>query len=255
MALAVFLVEFSTSSFETLPNLPWTLVGLTSVSAGGYVGKRLAEDQAPLLTALSPDGAASGEWVTIRGRNLVITNPDGTDVRPEKVKFGGREAMHRQNSTASRVEAKVPRDLKPGETVEVKVLRSDGVETEGLDFRVTGGPSIVSVRPARIVLESAGGRFGGRRENASDTKIIISGRGFGEDDGRGAAAVLLDGRPLEVTDRGWRHDIIQAKLPSFERAEREGYEVPGTAELVVHDADGRPSKPYSVTLARSRQGR
>ena len=167
----------------------------------------------------------------------------------------GREASFRQNLTASPIEARVPKDLRPSATVEVKVLRSDGVETEGLDFRVTGGPSIVSVRPTRIVLGPTSGRFGGRRENASDTKVIISGRGFGEDDGRGAAAVLLDGRPLEVTDRGWRHDIIQAKLPSFERAEREGYEVPGTAELVVHDADGRPSKPYSVTLARSRQGR
>jgi len=256
VALVVFFAGFFASNLQALPDLSWTLVGLTSVSAAGYVGKKLARDQAPVLTAVAPDWAPPGEWVTLWGRNLRLVNPEGADVVPEKIKFGGRLAKPRESPSATRIEAKVPEDLQPGRSIEVKVLRSDGIETGAIDFKIAGGPEITSVQPTRVVLEPRE-KNPVRRSigNASDRKLVISGRGFGEIEGkqRKAAAVLLNGRPLDFALQEWRPTLISAQLPSFEAAQHEGYEIPGDVELVVHDVDGRPSKPHTVTLAQTRQ--
>ena len=194
----VSLVVFGVGFFSTsaLPNLSWTLVGLTSVSAAGYVGKKLARDQAPVLTMVAPDWASPGEWVTVRGRNLKTENPEGDDVVPELVKFRGRVTKEfKESFSASRIEARVPENLQLSSSVDVKVLRSDGIETNGIDFEVAGGPSVTSVTSTRIVLHPQE-KNPIRRRNTSERELVISGQGFDKIEGTDhkAAAVLLDGR-------------------------------------------------------------
>jgi hypothetical protein len=52
--------------------MPNFLVGLTSVSAGAYATKKVAERAKPILTSVVPSKAHVGDVVDVRGQNLVL---------------------------------------------------------------------------------------------------------------------------------------------------------------------------------------
>ena len=69
-----FLIAFISTPLEGLPVIPTALVGLTSLSAATYVGKKFASTNALDITALDPPNPVAGEVLRIHGRNFL---PDG----------------------------------------------------------------------------------------------------------------------------------------------------------------------------------
>jgi hypothetical protein len=71
VALVFFVGEFVRVPQEGLPDLPDLLVGLTSVSAVGYLGKKVLP-QAPQITTATPNPATPGALIAIAGTGLVV---------------------------------------------------------------------------------------------------------------------------------------------------------------------------------------
>ena len=71
VALVFFFGEFLRVPQEGLPALPDLLVGLTSVSAVGYLGKKVLP-QAPQITTVTPNPVTPGALITIAGTGLVV---------------------------------------------------------------------------------------------------------------------------------------------------------------------------------------
>jgi hypothetical protein len=76
-----FVTEFVKPSIQGLPAIPNTLLGLTSVSAALYVGKKAATRSQPKITGVFPSILRAGETATIIGNSLT---DDPTQPRPAK---------------------------------------------------------------------------------------------------------------------------------------------------------------------------
>lgn len=74
-----FVAEFVKPSAQGLPAIPNTLLGLTSVSAALYVGKKAAARSQPKITGVFPSILRAGETATIIGNSLT---DDPTQPRP-----------------------------------------------------------------------------------------------------------------------------------------------------------------------------
>jgi branched-subunit amino acid transport protein len=93
VALIFFFGEFLRTPVSGLPTLPDLLVGLTSVSAVGYVGKKTLPSAGPTITDVQPDHGKPADRVRIFGTGLIekpaelavfvgATEVSATDVQP-----------------------------------------------------------------------------------------------------------------------------------------------------------------------------
>lgn len=112
-----FVAEFVRPSTQGLPTIPDTLLGLTSVSAALYVGKKAATRSQPKITGVFPSILRADQTITIIGNGLTV---DPTQSPPAglidlRVTINGTPA---QNVTvvpnaADRLTAVVPPSLVP----------------------------------------------------------------------------------------------------------------------------------------------
>ena len=113
-----FVAEFVKPSTQGLPTIPSTLLGLTSVSAALYVGKKAAARSQPRITGVFPSILRAGETATIIGNGLTV---DPTQPRPTtgisnpQVTVDGKPVpageVGADQTVADRLTFKVPADL------------------------------------------------------------------------------------------------------------------------------------------------
>lgn len=144
VAAATFVVLLARDP-STLPVLPSTLVGLTSLSALAYVTTKAVSNQRPVISSVvvATVGGASmqsfsvGALVDIRGTNFVVPGAaEIEDLSQVRVRFGtvevgveGTRPDGKPNPIASSVIAQIP-SLAAGTTsVDVKVITAAGVES------------------------------------------------------------------------------------------------------------------------------
>jgi hypothetical protein len=82
LAATYFVVQFIEPNGSGLPNMPDTLLGLTSVSAGLYVGKKAITRSQPKITGVFPQPANADARFTIVGENLTAEPTSPTGVPP-----------------------------------------------------------------------------------------------------------------------------------------------------------------------------
>jgi hypothetical protein len=91
VALIFFFGEFLRTPVSGLPTLPDLLVGLTSVSAVGYVSKKALPSTGSSITDIQPSHGKQDDWVRIFGTGLIekgaptevrFDDVHATDVRP-----------------------------------------------------------------------------------------------------------------------------------------------------------------------------
>jgi hypothetical protein len=79
IALVFFYGQFFENPSGGLPKLPSVLVGLITVSAGGYVAKKAAEGNTPTITSVVPDrlpSVTAGTLALTRAQKVTITGTD-----------------------------------------------------------------------------------------------------------------------------------------------------------------------------------
>jgi len=80
---AYFVVQFVNPDGTGLPTIPDTLLGLTSVSASLYVGKKAVSRSKPVVTGVFPVPLRADQSFTVIGTDLTADPADATDVRPQ----------------------------------------------------------------------------------------------------------------------------------------------------------------------------
>lgn len=240
----VALVWFVGELFNTpgkLPSMPDLLVGLTSVSALGYLGAKGAESNSPSISSITrhrPAGSPSpsapirpNDLVEIRGINFV---PPGADAERELlaivVRFGDVEvsptlerASGKLTSPSDRsIKARVPATAEAG-PLDVVVVTAAGAETDARQI------SVASEAPLISGLEKARAKPG--------EPVRIHGRNFqrwGSTAGR--PTVLFGGVPVLATTADT--DSLSVEVPDIK---------PGTVALAVMAAGG-PSQSAPVSF-------
>jgi hypothetical protein len=145
LVTAVFFVaEFVRPSSQGLPTIPDTLLGLTSVSAALYVGKKAATRTQPTITGVFPSILQADSKAVITGSGLTA---DPTAPPPAaattKVTFNGKESTNVESDlVAGTVTATVPADLVPADGPTsiggtVQVLTSNGAVTPGFTVQLS----------------------------------------------------------------------------------------------------------------------
>jgi hypothetical protein len=145
---AYFVTQFVAPSTQGLPTIPDTLLGLTSVSAALYVGKKAATRNQPTITGVFPSILRPGETITIIGNGLTDdpTQPrPSTGINKPQVTINGKpipaENVNADPTVADRLTAKVPAGLVSGnETTPVsgtiQVLSAYGYITPGFSVEL-----------------------------------------------------------------------------------------------------------------------
>lgn len=78
-----FVVQFVHPDGTGLPTIPDTLLGLTSVSAGLYVGKKAVSRSQPVVTGVFPLPLHDSQEFTVMGTDLVEDPASPTPVKPQ----------------------------------------------------------------------------------------------------------------------------------------------------------------------------
>ena len=86
IAATYFVAEFLNVPMSGLPQLPDTLLGLTSVSAALYVGKKAATNAKPSITGVFPSVLVRGQSAIITGTSFTGTATPFPDDQRAKVK-------------------------------------------------------------------------------------------------------------------------------------------------------------------------
>lgn len=145
---AYFVTQFVAPSTQGLPTIPDTLLGLTSVSAALYVGKKAATRNQPTITGVFPSILRPGETITIIGNGLTDdpTQPrPSTGINKPQVTINGKpipaENVNADPTVADRLTAKVPAGLVSGnETTpvsgKIQVLSAYGYITPGFSVEL-----------------------------------------------------------------------------------------------------------------------
>ncbi len=102
---AFFVARFIQPDPNGLPALPATLLGLTSVSAALYVGKKAATRNQPTITGVFPSLLRPGSQFTITGTDLTVTGA----VAAPAVSVNG--VVVNGTAAADTITAQVPRDI------------------------------------------------------------------------------------------------------------------------------------------------
>jgi hypothetical protein len=137
VAAAYFVAGFMHASGNGLPDMPGTLLGLTSVSAALYVAKKAAAKSKPTITGIFPSILLPGEQITVTGTGLTAAPnvPFATDSL--KVQINGRDipGVKADPTFADQLTATLPADLIPegAQTpmaAAVQVLNPYGIPTD-----------------------------------------------------------------------------------------------------------------------------
>jgi IPT/TIG domain len=128
--LAYFFTKFLGNESVGLPELPDTLVGLSGVSAAGYLGKKgLQQDTGPFISTIDPPSGPPGTVVAIVGANLAAAGDSDASVQ-----FGDQSAPV-SSATATKIEATVPQ-VDPGEAA-VVLVKGGRVLSNSRTFTIT----------------------------------------------------------------------------------------------------------------------
>lgn len=115
-----FVAQFLNPDGSGLPTIPDTLLGLTSVSAGLYVGKKAVTSTQPTVTGVFPLPLHDGQPFTVIGTGLTVDPASLSDVEPQ-ITIDGMPATAVRASAGNLI-AKAPPDVGPGGTPMVRQL-------------------------------------------------------------------------------------------------------------------------------------
>lgn len=113
-----FVVQFVHPDGSGLPTIPDTLLGLTSVSAGLYVGKKAVSRSQPKVTGVFPQPVHADARFTILGEGLTEEETSPTKAAPEVTIDG--VAVVVINAEGSNIEAVLPAALGGGGAAKVR---------------------------------------------------------------------------------------------------------------------------------------
>ena len=116
-----FVSQFLNPDGSGLPTIPDTLLGLTSVSAGVYVGKKAVTRSQPTVTGVFPVPLHDGQQFSVIGTGLTVDPSAPTEVTPQ-VTIDGVPATAVVASNGSLL-AKAPPNLGPGGTPMTRQLQ------------------------------------------------------------------------------------------------------------------------------------
>jgi hypothetical protein len=143
-----FVVEMLRVTGTGLPHLPETLLGLTSVSAALYVGKKAATRTQPTISAVFPAFLVDGATITITGNGLTkdLSVPESqqpSNLREPQVTINGvsAEQVRADPNVQDRITARVPEGLNPGKdpiSGNVEVLSAYGFKTPPCAVMIKG---------------------------------------------------------------------------------------------------------------------
>jgi hypothetical protein len=115
---AYFIAQFVHPSGEGLPELPPTLLGLTSISAALYLGKKAATTNRPAITGVFPSTLRPGEQITVTGNGLTAypnTLPQPSGLVAPQIAINGFNLLNAKPDMTipGRLTATVSLDLLP----------------------------------------------------------------------------------------------------------------------------------------------
>jgi hypothetical protein len=138
---AYFVARFLQANGDGLPALPDTLLGLTSVSAALYVGKKAATRNQPTITGVFPAILRAGQPFTVTGSGLTVDptqNPPVPGVMALQVTVNGVPALNvvpdpavPDRLTATAPAGMVPAGAAPPVAGTVQALSAFGAITPG----------------------------------------------------------------------------------------------------------------------------
>ena len=120
VAAVYFVSQFLGPDGSGLPTLPDTLLGLTSVSAGLYVGKKAVSGSQPSVTGVFPLPLHDGQAFTVIGTGLTVDPASPSEANPQ-ITIDGVPATN-VVAVGVNLSAKAPPDLGPGGTPIVRQL-------------------------------------------------------------------------------------------------------------------------------------
>jgi hypothetical protein len=118
---AYFVAQFLNPNGTGLPTIPDTLLGLTSVSAGLYVGKKAVTQSQPVVTGVFPLPLHDGQVFTVMGTSLTVDPTAPVDVAPQ-ITIDGLAATVVSSSNGT-LRAKAPPNLGANGTPIVRQLQ------------------------------------------------------------------------------------------------------------------------------------
>ena len=83
VAAVYFVVQFVRPDGSGLPTMPDTLLGLTSISAGLYVGKKAVTRNKPVVTAVFPQPVQANGKFTVIGEGLTVEATSPTEAKAQ----------------------------------------------------------------------------------------------------------------------------------------------------------------------------
>ncbi|MGH3420778.1 MAG: hypothetical protein ACRDOD_14475, partial [Streptosporangiaceae bacterium] len=116
-----FVARFLRPDGAGLPTIPATLLGLTSVSAGLYIGKKVVATSQPAVTGVFPLPLHDGQPFTVIGTGLASDPGSPTSVDPQ-ITIDGVPATA-VAATGEHLIAKAPPNLGPGGIPMIRQLR------------------------------------------------------------------------------------------------------------------------------------
>jgi hypothetical protein len=137
LALSYFLIRFISEVHAGLPELPSILVALTGASAATYVGKKLAEQEKPSITAVFPATVKPDGELDLWGRSLASRERDGKVSAPPKVAIRSevvppdQVTVEEPGSSLDHLRVRVPGGLSPG-SAKITVVTAAGVSAEAV---------------------------------------------------------------------------------------------------------------------------
>lgn len=117
-----FVAQFLNPNGSGLPTMPETLLGLTSVSAGLYVGKKAVSRAQPTVTGVFPLPLHDSTQFTVIGTGLAPQAGAQGDTEPQ-ITIDGVPATLLQMTDAGNLIAKAPPDLGTGGSPVVRQLQ------------------------------------------------------------------------------------------------------------------------------------
>lgn len=116
-----FVSQFLNPDGSGLPTIPDTLLGVTSVSAGLYVGKKAVTRSQPSVTGVFPLPLHDGQTFTVIGTGLTVDPASPTHAEPQITIDGVPATAVRAAGT--NLSAKAPPNLGPGGSPITRQLR------------------------------------------------------------------------------------------------------------------------------------
>ncbi len=120
VAAVYFVTRFVHPDGSGLPTIPDTLLGLTSVSAGLYVGKKAVTRSQPKVTGVFPQPVFADSRFTILGEDLTVDPASPTDAAPQVTVDGVAAPVI--NAEGSSLEVMLPATLAGGGAPKVRHL-------------------------------------------------------------------------------------------------------------------------------------